>query len=93
MDAEWDESKRLRNLEDHGVDFMDAALIFLGSVVEAEDKRAEYGEQRFCALGHAAGNCFMVAYTWRGSARRIISAWRVDDDGQRRYEAILAQKS
>lgn len=93
MDVEWDGSKRLRNLEDHGVDFMDAALIFLNPVVEAEDKRAAYGEQRFRALGHTAGGYFMVAYTWRGPVRRIISAWRVDDDGQRRYKAILARKS
>ena len=82
MDVEWDESKRLRNLEDHGVDFMDAALIFLDPVVEAEDKRADYGERRFRALGHTADGYFMVAYTWRGPVRRIISAWKVDDDGQ-----------
>lgn len=93
MDVEWDEAKRLRNLEDHGVDFMDAALIFLDAVVEAEDKRTAYGEQRFRALGRTADNYFMVAYTWRGSVRRIISAWKVDDDGQRRYKAILARKS
>jgi uncharacterized protein len=91
MRFEWDEAKRRSNLRDHGVDFKDAALIFGGIVLEAEDTRSDYGEQRFRALGRVGDDCFMVAYTWRGEVRRIISAWRVDDDGKRRYEAILAR--
>jgi hypothetical protein len=90
MRFEWDERKRVGNLENHGVDFKDAALIFDGIVFEAEDKRSDYGERRFRAPGHVGDDYFMVAYTWRGDARRIISAWRVDDDGKRRYQAILA---
>ncbi len=75
---EWDESKRRRNLDAHGVDFKDAALIFEGIVLEAEDNRGDYGEPRFRALGRVGDDYLMVAYTWRGQARRIISAWRVD---------------
>jgi uncharacterized protein len=93
MRVEWDEPKRQSNLEDHGVDFMDAALIFEGVFLEAEDKRNDYGEPRFRALGRVGDDYFMVAYTWRGAVRRIISAWRVDDDGKRRYEAILARNA
>ena len=93
MSVEWDENKRLENLEDHGVDFQDAALIFEGPVIEAEDTRTEYGEQRFRALGQVDSDFFMVAYTWRGVNRRLISAWKVDDDGRRRYTAILTRKS
>jgi uncharacterized DUF497 family protein len=82
MHVAWDEAKRLRNLGDHGVDFQDAALIFLSPVIEAEDIRSGYGEPRIRALGYprirALGyvedDSFMVVYTWRGSARRIISA-------------------
>ena len=51
MSVEWDEPKRQSNLADHGVDFMDAALIFEGVFLEAEDRRSDYGEQRFRALG------------------------------------------
>ena len=93
MNVEWDENKRLSNLEDHGVDFRDAALIFLHPAIEAEDTRSEYGERRFRALGHIEGDYFMVACTWRGTIRRIISAWKVDDDGKRRYTAILSGNS
>jgi len=63
MRVEWDEPKRLGNLEDHGVDFMDAALIFEGVFIEAEDKRSDYGELRFRALGRVGDDYFMVAYT------------------------------
>ncbi|MBN8908042.1 MAG: BrnT family toxin [Rhodospirillales bacterium] len=90
--VEWDERKRLSNLDDHGVDFRDAALVFESAFLEAEDRRTDYGEPRFRALGHVGDEYFMVVYTWRGEHRRIISAWKVDDDGKRRYQAILARK-
>ena len=93
MDVEWDEAKRLFNLESHGVDFKDAALIFERPVIEAEDTRENYGEKRWRALGHVEDEYFMVAYTWRGLLRRIISAWRVGEDGKKRYQAILARRA
>ncbi len=65
MRFEWDEAKRRSNLGDHGVDFKDAALIFEGIVLEAEDTRSDYGERRFRALDRVGDDCFMVAYTWR----------------------------
>ena len=71
------------------MDFKDAALVFDGVFLEAEDKRNDYGEPRFRALGNVGDDYFMVAFAWRGEARRIISAWRVDDEGKRRYEKIL----
>jgi len=91
MDVEWDEVKRLSNLESHGVDFKDAALIFERPVIEAEDTREDYGEQRLRALGHVDDEYFMVVYTWRGQRRRIISAWKVGEDGKKRYQAILTR--
>ena len=93
MAFEWDEGKREANLQDHGVDFEDAALIFANPVIEAQDNRSDYGELCFRALGLVDGACFMVAYTWRGTNRRIISAWKVDDDGRKRYETILSRRS
>jgi uncharacterized DUF497 family protein len=86
----WDESKRLSNIEERGVDFRDAALIFEGPVIKKEDSREDYGEQRFRALGRVDNEYYVVAYTWRGSTCRIISAWKVDEDGRKRYEKILS---
>jgi uncharacterized DUF497 family protein len=90
---EWDEDKRQRNLRDHGVDFRLAALVFLGPVLEAEDQREDYGETRYRALGRVEDEYFVLAYTWRGPNRRVISAWKVDEDGKRRYEAVLAGRT
>ena len=90
MLVEWDEAKRRSNLTHHGVDFKDAALIFENPVIEAEDTRFEYGEARYRALGYVDADYFMVAFTWRGRSRRIISAWKVDDNGKRRYQTLLA---
>lgn len=90
---EWDEAKRRANLEEHGVDFRDAAQIFENPVLEARDLRDAYGEDRFRALGHVDEDFFLVAYTWRadarGERRRIISAWKVGEDGKKRYRTIL----
>lgn len=86
---EWDEDKRNANIAERGVDFRDAALIFQNPVLEAVDAREDYGEQRFRALGHVGDEYYLVAYTWRGSRRRIVSAWKVGENGKRRYTAIL----
>ena len=90
---EWSERKRRQNLSEHGVDFADAALIFEGPTLEAVDDRADYGEVRYRALGRIGDDCFMVVYTWRGADRRLISAWRVNERGRQRYEAILAGRA
>jgi len=76
MNVEWSESKRFANINKHGVDFIDAALIFENPVIESVD--VEY---------------FMVIYTWRGDARRIISAWKVGENGKRRYKKILSKRA
>jgi hypothetical protein len=91
MDFEWDEEKRLSNLAERGVDFRDAALIFEGIVITKEDTRQDHGEQRFRALGQVDSEYYVVAYTWRGSVLRIISAWKVDEDGRKRYQEILSR--
>lgn len=71
---EWDENKSARNLLERGFDFEFATAIFDGPVVEEEDRRHNYGEQRFTAIGQIEGRFFLVVYTRRGERRRIISA-------------------
>lgn len=87
----WDEKKRLENLKKHGVDFQDAALIFENPVIEDQDTRKDYHEVRWRALGHVDEDYFMVVYTWRNDSRRIISAWKVNDEGKQRYTALLSR--
>ncbi|MGH7517294.1 MAG: BrnT family toxin [Gemmatimonadales bacterium] len=71
---EWDSAKRESNLRKHGVDFLNAVRIFEGPVLERQDRRLDYGETRFVALGRVEDAVLAVVWTPRGSAFRIISA-------------------
>ncbi len=51
IEFEWDEPKRLSNLQKHGIDFVRACQIFDGYTVEFEDNRYDYCEDRYIAVG------------------------------------------
>jgi len=51
MEMEWDEQRRHTNIAKHGVDFVAAARVFDGPILEVEDRRRDYAEMRFLALG------------------------------------------
>ena len=91
MEFEWDEDKRQRNLEKHGVDFVDAVLILADVPLILEDMRRDYGEQRCLALGESRGLLFAVAFTIRDGAFRIISARRANARERRIYDRRIAQ--
>jgi hypothetical protein len=42
LSFEWDEEKNAANIKNHGIDFLDAALIFVNPTIEAIDDRADY---------------------------------------------------
>ncbi len=71
---EWDEPKRLSNLQKHGIDFIRACQIFDSLTVEFEDNRYDYGEDRFIAIGETQGIILTVVFTYRGDIIRLISA-------------------
>src|SRR5215213_4108061 len=89
----WDDDKRRENWDKRKVDLLEAALIFGDpEVIEAVDARADYGEERLRALGQVDGTYYLVAYTWRGDVRHLITAWKVGEHGRRRYQAIFARR-
>ena len=51
----WDEPKRLRNIKNHGLDFVGCEAVFDGPVVTWEDARDAYGEHRMNLLGWLEG--------------------------------------
>jgi uncharacterized DUF497 family protein len=91
--AVWDERKRASNLAKHGVDFVAAARIFDGLVVEAPDERRDYGERRMKAFGEAAGRVLCVIYTWRQGQRRVISARKANRNEAQAYRQAAAAGS
>ena len=87
MAFEWDERKRQANLAKHGVDFRRVTALFDGDTVETVDDRQDYGETRFNCLGEIEGRVYVVAYTWRGADRRIISARKANARERKAYYA------
>jgi uncharacterized protein len=93
MDFSWNEKKREENWHVRKVDFAEAIAIFDDpEILESPDDREDYGEKRIQALGKTGGVFYVVVYTWRGETRHIITAWKVGEDGKRRYEALFAQR-
>ncbi len=87
---EWDEAKANVNLRKHGVDFVRAARIFGGPVFEALNGREYRGEQQIKAIGETDGLYLVVIYTWRGRARRLISAWKAGKNDREKYQKRVA---
>jgi uncharacterized DUF497 family protein len=65
----------------------DAARLAFTDVfaVAREDRRQDYGEDRFVLLGMVEGRVLTVAYTLRNERVRIISARLAEPHERRRY--------
>lgn len=87
MEFEWDESKRLRTIRDHGVDFIDAVQMFDGRPVFTYHSPRD-GEDRWGTVGLMADRFYLVVWTWRGERVRIISAYRAYDWEIREYRKL-----
>ena len=69
----WLERKRRLNLARHGLDFVDAPVVFAGLTFTYEDDRFRYREQRFVTLGLLAGVPVSMVHTETAHEIRIIS--------------------
>ncbi len=92
MKFEWDEGKRLINLDKHGIDFVDAPKMWKGPMLVAEDARREYGESRFIGVGRIEGRVMVVVYTTRDTDTfRIISLRKANSREVRAYENATSE--
>ncbi|SEA04411.1 BrnT family toxin [Alkalimonas amylolytica] len=90
MHFEWDDAKNLVNIRKHGIDFADVTDIFNHPMLAMPDKREEYGEERWIAIGWIHALIGVVVYTERqGDVIRIISARKATKYEVRRYEQSL----
>jgi uncharacterized DUF497 family protein len=87
MRFEWDERKRLANLEKHGLDFVDvievleAPHIIVPSAYTGE-------EERSLAIGVLEGRMVTVVFTTRSEAIRIISFRRARHEERQKYQEL-----
>ncbi|MEP9351184.1 BrnT family toxin [Xanthobacter sp. KR7-225] len=86
MEFEWDEAKRARVFRERGIDLVRAARIFRGRVLVEADRRRDYGEDRYIAIGEAGGESFVVTFTHRGQRIRLITAWRAGARARAAYQ-------
>ena len=87
MDFEWDEAKSEACFQVRGFDFAYAARAFFDPdrLVQA-DTRHSYGEERFQVMGRIEQRLFVIVYTPRRDAIRIISARKANQREVRDYE-------
>jgi len=86
MELIWDPEKRQTNLTKHGLDFVDARAVFEGALFTFEDKRREYGEHRFVALGMLEGLVVAMAFTEsEDDLIRILSMRKATRNEQKIY--------
>lgn len=82
---EWDERKRVLNLEKHGIDFRDAIGVFDHPHLTVETIRN--GEVRKVGLGTVAQCVIAVVWTDRAGIVRIISARAARRNERQAYTA------
>ena len=90
MEFEWNENKRLINLEKRGIDFADVEALFDGETVTTLDDRFDYGEERFVTLGFLNGLVLAVAHTETDTVIRVISARKATKHEENSYFKEIA---
>lgn len=89
MQITYDPQKREKALQDGGLDFADAAIVFQGVTLEVEDIRKDYGEQRIICFGLLAARMVVVGYTPRGAERHIFSMRKANEREKSRIAPLL----
>ncbi|ACL61535.1 BrnT family toxin [Methylobacterium nodulans] len=84
----WDDPKNDKNIQDRKIDFADLDDAFDGRFsLVTEDKRRDYGEQRFNMLVEFHGVILNITFTMRPPKHRIISARVASRKERRTYHA------
>jgi uncharacterized DUF497 family protein len=87
MRFEFDPAKSEANKRKHGIDFVEAQVIWSnGTGISGPAKDVE-DEERRMALGLIDGKVWAVVYTMRGETVRLISARRAKRKERRAYES------
>lgn len=89
MRISYDPAKRQKTLDERGLDFKDAPLVFAGLTFEVEDTRRDYGETRIICYGHLAGRLVVIGYTPRGAVRHVFSMRKANEREQARIGPYL----
>lgn len=87
MEISWDNAKRIRNAEKHGVDFAAIEGFHWDGALTVEDTRGEYGEPRFVSIGLIGDRHHVAVWTQRDDGIRLISLRKANKREVRIYVA------
>jgi uncharacterized DUF497 family protein len=59
----WDERKRRKNIQKHGIDFLDAPEMFEGPMLVNLDEKQDYGEDRYIGIGFLRDKAVVLVFT------------------------------
>ena len=90
MNFEWDDTKRKLNIKKHGIDFINASMIFDSYTLTIKDDRFkddryDYGEERFVTFGILEGRVVVVVHTENEDSIRIISVRKATKYEEKKY--------
>ena len=91
MEYEWDEAKRLENLEKHEIDFLDVEHFDWNHADIRDSVRNE--ELRHRAVGYIRARLYSVVYTMRVGRKRIISLRVASRRERDDYEQALRNRN
>lgn len=92
---EWDEANSNKNWHSHRVTDAECEQVFYNTpLMTAIDKLHSQREQRFQVLGQTdSGRRIFVAFTYRGSQVRVVSAREMNKREENRYEEEIKRNS
>ena len=90
MKFEWDEEKNKRNIQKHGIDFVDVPDVFKLLMLTGLNHRKEYGEDRWIGIGLLKNIVVVVVFTERkDEITRLISARKATKHEREEYKKAI----
>ncbi|MFQ1083777.1 BrnT family toxin [Bordetella trematum] len=86
MDIAYDPAKNDKNIAERGLSFELAHGFEWNSALVIEDARQDYSEVRYQALGKIEERLYMLVFTVRDEAIRVISLRKANSREVARYE-------
>ena len=86
MQFEFDEQKSRSNKKKHGIDFIEAQVLW-DDPDRIEIPARTIDEERFVVIGEISGKCWSSIITYRNDAVRIISVRRSRNEEVEIYES------
>jgi uncharacterized protein len=83
---EFNTLKSQENVRKHNISLHEAVAFDWSSAIVRQDKRFDYGEERFLALGYIDETLYALVYTLRDKRIRVISLIKANKKERQRWQ-------